>query len=165
MLIPALVFLAACSGDGAAGAAPGAGGPPMAMGVEAVTLTAKPVERTTEYIATVKSRRSTTIQPQVEGFITSITARPGQRVARGAPLMHIDAGRQQATVASLESVRAAREAEVQWARQQAERMKKLFEAGAVSQQEHEQAATAVQTSQAQLRAIEAQIREQQVELA
>jgi RND family efflux transporter MFP subunit len=157
----------ACGGDGgAAGAAgpPGRGGPAMAMPVEAVTLSPKPVERSSEYIATVKSRRSTTIQPQVEGFITAITARPGQRVSRGTPLMHIDSGRQQATVASLESVRAAREAEVQWARQQADRQKKLFDAGAVSQQEYEQAATAVRTSEAQLRAVEAQIREQQVEL-
>ena len=136
----------------------------MAMPVEAVALAPKPVERSSEYIATVKSRRSTTIQPQVEGFITEITSRPGQRVSRGTALMHIDSGRQQAAVASLESLRAAREAEVQWARQQADRLKKLFDAGAVSQQEYEQAATAVQTSQAQLRAVEAQIREQQVEL-
>jgi RND family efflux transporter MFP subunit len=158
----------ACGGDGAtAGAAgpAGRGGPAMAMPVEAITLSPKPVERSSEYIATVKSRRSTTIQPQVEGFITEITARPGQRVSRGTALMHIDSGRQQATVASLQSVRAAREAEVQWARQQADRQKKLFDAGAVSQQEYEQAATAVQTSQAQLRAVEAQIREQQVELS
>jgi RND family efflux transporter MFP subunit len=136
----------------------------MAMGVEAVTLTPHPVERTTEYIATVKSRRSTTIQPQVEGFITAIMARAGQRVAQGTPLMQIDAGRQQATVASLESVRVAREADVKFAQQQAERMKKLFDAGAVSQQDYEQAATAVETSTAQLRAVDAQIREQQVEL-
>ncbi len=135
------------------------------MGVEAVTLTLRPVEDMTEYIATVKSRRSTTIQPEVEGLVTAITARPGQRVARGTPLMQIDAGRQQAAVANLESVRAAREAEVQWARQQADRQKKLFDAGAVSQQEAEQAAIAVRTSEAQLKAIEAQIREQQVELA
>lgn len=158
--------LAACGGDGAAGAGPGGpgGGPMMAMGVEAVTLTARPVERTTEYVATVKSRRSTTIQPQVEGFITRIAARPGQRVGRGAVLMEIDAGRQQAAVASLESVRAAREADVQFAQQQADRMKKLYDAGAVSLQEHEQAATAVQTTQAQLKALDAQIREQRVEL-
>jgi RND family efflux transporter MFP subunit len=136
----------------------------MALGVEAITLALHPVEDTTEYIATVKSRRSTTIQPQVEGLITDIGARPGQRVSRGTVLMQIDAGRQQATVANLESVRAAREAEVQWARQQADRQKKLYDAGAVSQQEAEQAAIVVRTSEAQLRAIEAQIREQQVEL-
>ncbi|HYU80135.1 MAG TPA: efflux RND transporter periplasmic adaptor subunit, partial [Vicinamibacterales bacterium] len=44
-------------------------------------------------------------------------------------------------------------------------MKKLYDAGAVSQQEYEQAATAVQTTQAQLQAIESQIREQRVDLA
>jgi RND family efflux transporter MFP subunit len=91
-------------------------------------------------------------------------ARPGQRVSQGTPLMQIDAGRQQAAVASLESVRAARQADLKFAQQQAERMKTLFDAGAVSQQEYEQATTAVQTSEAQLKAIEAQIREQQVEL-
>ena len=157
-----IACLAACGNGGAA-----ADGPPaamMAMGVEAVTLAPKPVERATEYVATVRSRRSTTIQPQVEGFITAIMVRPGQRVGRGTPLIQIDAGRQQAAVASLESLRAAREADLAFARQQAERMKTLYEAGAVSQQEHEQATTAVQTTSAQLKAVESQIREQQVEL-
>lgn len=165
--LAALLFttlaVAACGSGNAA--TPAAGPEAMAMPVEAITLTPRAVERSTEYIATVKSRRSTTIQPQVEGFVTAISARPGQRVARGARLMDIDSGRQQATVASLESVRAARDAEVQWARQQATRLKKLYDAGAVSQQEYEQAATAVQTSEAQLRAVDAQIREQEVELA
>ena len=160
------VTLTGCGDTGAAGAAPGrGGGPPMATAVEVVTLAPKPVERATEYIATVKSRRSTTIQPQVEGFITEISARPGQRVRAGTPLMQIDSGRQQATVANLESVRAARQAELQWAQQQADRNKKLFDAGAISQQEYEQTTIGVRTAQAQLQAIEAQIREQQVELA
>jgi RND family efflux transporter MFP subunit len=136
----------------------------MAMGVEAVTLAPQPVERTTEYVATVKSRRSTNIQPQVEGYITSIAARPGQRVSRGAVLMQIDASRQQATVAGLESVKVARDADLQFARQQAERQKTLFEAGAVSRQEYEQATTAVKTAEAQLKAVDAQIQEQRVEL-
>lgn len=155
----------ACS-DGGAAASPGgpAGGGPMAMGVETLTLAPRPIERSTEYVAAVRSRRSTTIQPQVEGFITAIMARPGQRVGRGTPLMQIDAGRQQAAVASLQSLRAARQADLKFAQQQAERAKKLFEAGAISAQEQEQAVTAVQTSAAQLQAVEAQIREQEVEL-
>jgi RND family efflux transporter MFP subunit len=160
------ISLSGCQrNDPGAAHGPGsANGPPMAMPVEAVTLAAKPVERKTEYIATVKSRRSTTIQPQVEGFITRIPARSGQRVSRGAVLMEIDSGRQQAAVAMLESLRAAREADLKFARQQADRMKKLYEAGAVSEQEYEQAATAAHTNEAQVRAVEAQIREQRVEL-
>jgi RND family efflux transporter MFP subunit len=79
--------------------------------------------------------------------------------------MHIDAREQQAAVATLESQRAARAADLQYARQQAARMKTLLEAGAASQAEMEQAQTALSTSEAQLKAAEAQIREQRVALA
>ncbi|MGE0361828.1 MAG: efflux RND transporter periplasmic adaptor subunit [Vicinamibacterales bacterium] len=147
--------------------ADGPGGPPggmPAMGVETVTLAEKPVEAVTEYIGTVKSRRSTTIQPQVEGFLTRIAARSGDRVAVGALLMEIDAGRQQATVANLEAQRGAREADLVYWKQQTERLRGLLDAGAVSQQEYDQAAATLRSGQAQLEAIESQIREQRVEL-
>jgi RND family efflux transporter MFP subunit len=101
----------------------------------------------------------------VEGFITRIVVRAGQRVERGSVLMEIDSNRQRAAVSSLESVRAARQADVQWARQQAERLEKLYAAGAVSQQEQQQAAIALQAAEAQLQAVEGQIAEQRVELA
>jgi RND family efflux transporter MFP subunit len=139
------------------------GGPP-AMPVEAITLQEKPVEQTTEFMGTVKSRRSTKVQPQVEGFVTRILARSGDRVRPGTPLLLIDSGMQQAAVANLESQRAAREADLQYARQQAERMKTLLAAGASSQAEMDQAQTLLATSEAELKAADAQIREQRVSL-
>jgi RND family efflux transporter MFP subunit len=158
LLAPALAALSLACGKSS-----GPGGfPPMP--VEAVTLAAHPVEQTTEFVGTVKSRRSTTVQPQVEGFVTRILVRSGDSVRPGAPLMQIDAGMQQAAVATLESVRAARQADLQYARQQSERMKTLYEAGAASQSEMEQAQNSLATSAAQLKAIEAQIREQRVSL-
>jgi RND family efflux transporter MFP subunit len=140
-----------------------AAGPP-AMAVEVVTLATRPVEQTTEFVGTVKSRRSTTVQPQVEGFVTRILARSGDRVRAGAPLLEIDPRMQQAAVANLESQRTAREADLKYAQQQATRMRTLLEGGAASKAELEQAQTALSTSQAQVRAIEAQIREQRVAL-
>src|SRR5262245_17921502 len=94
----AVVALGGCKG--ARGGPPG--GPP-AMPVEVVTLAERPVEQTTEFVGTVKSRRSTTVQPQVEGFLTRINVRSGDRVGPGSPLMEIDDRTQQAAVASLES--------------------------------------------------------------
>jgi RND family efflux transporter MFP subunit len=135
-----------------------------AMGVETVTLATRPVEETSEYIGTVKSRRSTTIQPQAEGFLTRIVARSGDRVRQGAVLMEIDAGRQEATVATLEAQRAARDADLAYWKQQTERLRTLLDAGAVSQQEYDQAAATLRTGEAQLAAIDQQIREQRVEL-
>ena len=161
----AAVLLAAALAGACGGgqASPPRGGP--AMPVEAVTLAERPVERSTEFVGTVKSRRSTTVKPRVEGFVTRILVDSGDAVRPGTPLMRIDAREQQATVANLESQRAARQADLQYARQQAARMKTLFEAGAASRAELEQAETALSTSEAQLRAAEAQIREQEVALA
>src|SRR6266545_6360372 len=148
-LLSIAALAAGCGGGGKQGAPPGGGAP--AMPVEVVTLAARPVEQTTEFVGTVKSRRSTTVQPQVEGFITRILARSGDRVGAGTPLMEIDPRVQQAAVANLESQRAARQADVQYARQQATRMKTLLEAGAASQAEMEEAQTRLSTSEAQLK--------------
>jgi RND family efflux transporter MFP subunit len=130
-----------------------------------VTLAERPVEQVTEFVGTVKSRRSTTVQPQVEGFVTRILVRSGDRVRPGTPLMTIDAGMQQAAVANLESQRAARQADLRYAEQQAARMKTLHEAGAASTAELEQAQTGLATSRSQVAAADAQIREQRVALA
>lgn len=153
-------LLAACGGGGPS--QPG-GFPPMA--VETMTLQPLPIERTTEYIATLKSRRSTTLQPMVEGFVTRIVAKSGDRVRAGATILEIDSGRQRASVANLESLRAAREAHLAYARREAERQASLYEAGAASARESEQAQTELETAEAQLRAVEEQIREQAVELS
>jgi RND family efflux transporter MFP subunit len=97
--------------------------------------------------------------------VTRILVRSGERVRPGTPLILIDAGMLQAAVASLESQRASRQADVLYAEQQAVRMKTLHDAGAASAAEREQAETALATSRAQLKAAEAQIREQRVALA
>jgi RND family efflux transporter MFP subunit len=129
-----------------------------------MTLEAHPVEQASEFVGTVKSRRSTTVQPQVEGFVTKILVRSGDRVSPGAPLMQIDPSQQRAAVASLESQRVSREASLRYAEQEASRTKTLFEAGASSQAEMDQAEAALSTARAQLDAAEAQVRQQKVAL-
>lgn len=151
----------------ACGEAPPAGAPAARppMPVEVVTLESKPVERTAEFVGTIKSRRSTTIQPQAEGFLVRILVASGARVAAGTPLFEIDAPAERAALSAIESTRAAREADAEFARQQAERAKALLAVGAMSQQEFEQAATQQRTAEAQLRASTEQIRQQEAQLA
>ena len=161
------VALSAACGRGQE-AAPRAGGPPGGafppMGVDVVTLAMVPVEQTSELIGTVKSRRSATVQPQVEGFITRIAAQSGDRVRAGAVLLEIDAGRQEAAVGTLEAQRASREADLAYWTQQSTRLGTLLAAGAVSQQEFDQADAQRRSGVAQLAALDQQIREQRVEL-
>lgn len=164
-----LMVSAACGSPGAPGGGPagaaGGRGPAMAVPVELLTLAEKPVEQASEFVGTVRSRRSVTVQSQVEGFITGIHVKSGDRVVPGTVLFEIDATSQQAVVANLESVRAAREADASFARQQAERAQKLLTAGAMSQQEYDQALSLQRSSEAQLKAVEEQIRQQRNELA
>lgn len=135
------------------------------MPVEAVTLVERQVEQTSEFVAALRSRRSSTIQPQVEGFLTRIAVRSGDRVQRGAVLFEVDSAPQQAGVAALESTRAVRAAELEFARQELGRMKTLYAAGAVSQRELSQAETAERTADAALKAVDEQVRQQRTELA
>ncbi len=140
------------------------GGAPPPMPVEMITLTATPVEQTTEFVASLKSRNSTTIQPEVEGFITRIAVRSGQRVDRGTLLFEIDSAPEQAALGSLQSMRPMREAEVQFARQQVERNTKLLAAGAISEREVEQFQSQLRSAEAQLKALDEQIRQQRSQL-
>ena len=81
LILPVLALAVACSRNDpqAAGSAPGPGrgGPPPAAGVGIVTLQDKPLEEASEFIATVRSLNSTTIQPQVEGVVRQIMVRSG----------------------------------------------------------------------------------------
>ena len=122
------------------------------------------VNDTTEYVATLKSRDTAVIMPQVEGIITQIFVHSGDRVAAGAPLMQIDPAKQQATVKSQEDARAAQLAQVKWAQQNYDRISGLANAGVVSRQELDQARAALDAAQSQLQALDAQVREQQVQL-
>ena len=136
--------------------------PALPVGVE--VLAPKPVTISSEFIAVLKSRRSTEVRPQVEGIITQIFVRSGDTVASGKPLLQIDHAKQQATVQSEEAARAAQEAAVRYAEQQFERAKQLLGVGAISQQEYDQAESAIRTAKASWAAIDARVRENQVHL-
>src|SRR5258708_39738462 len=91
----ATIITSACGNKGGANA-----GGPQAMPVKVKTAALQKVDDTTEYVATLKSRDSAVVMPQVEGIITQIFVHSGERVADGARLMQIDPTKQQATVKS-----------------------------------------------------------------
>lgn len=134
------------------------------MPVKVLEATNVPVSDSTDYVATLKSRDSAVIMPQVEGQITKISVHSGERVAAGAALMEIDPLKQQATVKSQESARAAQQATLAWTKQQYERAQGLSAAGVVSKQDLDQAKAAMDQAQAQMDALDAQVSEQQVQL-
>lgn len=156
-----LVGVAACDRGGAPSSA---ASPPPPMAVSTATLQKKPLEQASGFIATIRSIRSSTVQPEVEGVVTRIFVKSGDRVRLGAPLVQIKPDKQEATVRSTEASRAAVEADVQYWTQQVKRLEALVTAGAISRQEFDQAQNSLRTAQARLSALNAQVNEQQVEL-
>jgi RND family efflux transporter MFP subunit len=154
------LLTAACARNDAAKASGDAPGMP----VKVKTATLQKVDDTSEYVATLKSRDSAVVMPQVEGIITQIFVRSGDRVASGAALMQIDPSKQQATVKSQEDARNAQLAQLKWAQQNYDRVSGLASAGVVSKQDLDQARATLDAAQAQLHSLDAQVNEQQVQL-
>jgi RND family efflux transporter MFP subunit len=136
----------------------------QAMPVKVMEAKAMPVNSSSEYVATLKSRDSAVIMPQVEGQITQIFVHSGDKVSSGASLMEIDPLKQQATVRSQESAREAQQAQLNWAKQQYQRTEGLATSGVVSKQDLDQAKATMDAAQAQMDALNAQVREQEVQL-
>src|ERR1700722_16515046 len=116
-LLAVLCFTMACGNGKEAKAAA-----PQAMPVKVQTAKAQQVNDTSDYVATLKSRDSPVVMPQVEGIITQIFVHSGEKVEGGARLMQIDPEKQQATLKSQQSATAAQLAQVKWAQQNFDRV-------------------------------------------
>ena len=133
--------------------------------MQLLKLENKPIEDASEFIATLRSLRSATVQPEIEGTITQIFVKSGQRVKVGTPLIQVNQAKEQAALSTTEANRAGTEADVTYWRQQSKRMESLVGAGAVSKAEYDQALNSLRTAEARLAALDAQVREGRVQLA
>ena len=109
------------------------------MPVQTATVQLAPVPQTSEYVATIKSRRSATLLPQVSGVLTKILVRSGDHVKAGELLMEIDPRMQMATVESARATERQKKAIYDYNAVEVERQRKLFDAGVTSRDAYDQA--------------------------
>lgn len=162
LLAPALASLlglAACS----RGTAEGPQGPP-AVPVKIQRINSQELGSTSEYVATIKSRNSATIMSDVEGWIFDINVHSGDLVKKGQSLMEIDPRRQAATVSNWEAQRSSKVATRELAKVQLERAKGLSASGVISKQDLDQAQSSYDSADADVKSMDAQINQQQVQL-
>lgn len=138
-----LVLAAGCGGS-----KPPAHAAMRAMPVQTATVELKPVAQSSDYVATIKSRRSATIQPQVSGNLTEIDAHSGDRVRAGQVLMKIDPSQQEAVVASLLATERQKKALYDYNKIEMERQQKLFDSGITSRDAFQQEQQAYQNAKA-----------------
>jgi RND family efflux transporter MFP subunit len=126
-----------------------AAGPAMqGLPVQTVTVSMAPVAQSSEYVTTIKSRRSATLQPQVSGALTEIDVRSGDHVKSSQVLMEIDSRQQHATVESQRATERQKKALLDYNTVELDRQHKLFDAGVTSRDAYDQAQQAYQNAKA-----------------
>lgn len=143
---------------------PQAGAGMQALPVQTLTVAAIPVPQSDEYVATIKSRRSATMNPQVSGNLTRILVHSGERVKAGQLLMQVDPSKQEATVASQTATEQQKLALYQYNQLQVDRQRKLFAAGIISKDALDQAESAYANTKADYDASLATRHEQEQQL-
>jgi RND family efflux transporter MFP subunit len=144
-VLPLFICAAACLVSGCKPAAPPPPAP-QAMPVQVAPVTLSPVPISDTYVATIKSRRSSTMQPQVDGNLVKIFVKSGDVVKAGEVLMRIDPLKQVASVQSQQGTQAQKKAVYDYNKIEVERQRKLYEAGVVSRDTYEQANQAYENS-------------------
>jgi RND family efflux transporter MFP subunit len=159
------VLLAVCLGVTACQkAAPAAGPAFRALPVQTITVSSSPVPRSDEYVATIKSRRSATLNPQVDGNLTAIEAHSGDHVKAGQLLMQIDPAKQRATVQSQAATVQQLLAIYRYNQTEIARQRKLFAAGVTSRDSLDQAEQNYASSKANYESAVALLTTQEKEL-
>jgi RND family efflux transporter MFP subunit len=153
--------MAGCNKKAAPAAAPAMQAMPVL--VQPVTLASVP--STDSYVATIKSRRSATIEPQVDGNLTKILVKSGDAVKAGAVLMQIDPLKQVATVEAQQATEQQQKAVYQYNETDLVRQTQLYKDGIISKQAYDQAMQAFSNSKAALDSAGAQTRTQREQLA
>jgi RND family efflux transporter MFP subunit len=124
-------------------------GPAMqATPVQTLSVSLEPVQQSSDYVATVKSRRSVTLMPQVDGNLTQLLVRSGDHVKAGQTLMTVDPARQKALVDAQKSTENQKKALYDYNTTEIERQRKLFEAGVTSRDTLDQAEQSFQNTKA-----------------
>ena len=120
----------------------------QALPVQTVSVSLAPVPQSSEYVATIKSRRSATMTPQVSGLLTEILVHSGDHVKAGQVIMKIDPRQQQATVDAQRATERQKKALYDYNTVEVERQRKLFEAGVTSRDTYEQEQQTYQNAKA-----------------
>lgn len=159
---------------------------PPGISVKVATVESGTISLSSDYVASIQSRKSVTLQPQIDGRVEQIFVQPGAFVQAGTPIMQINPAEQQAAVrsssaaansnraaianeqATLTSLRAQRQSNLSnlsFNQQQYNRYRNLYQQGAVTRQQLDENTDRLRSAQASLAQIDAQIKAQQAAIS
>jgi RND family efflux transporter MFP subunit len=155
--------------------------------VKLSTVQSGTVQESSDFVASLQARRKEALSSKIEGKITQIFIKPGQTVKEAAPILQIEPPQPAAlpipavntaaltaqsqldvarsTLTSLETERAAIQAEIKSDQQEFDRYDTLASVGAVSRQTKDSYANRLAVAKTNLKVIESKIQTQQAAVA
>jgi membrane fusion protein (multidrug efflux system) len=140
----------------------GGGFPPPAVTVTTVQLKDVPVTR--EYVAQTAGFREVEVRARVTGILLKRNYREGATVRQGESLFTIDPAPFQVVLARTQSELSVAEARLAQAKREVARLRPVLEAKAVSQKELDDAASAEQVADAEVKSARARVNEAKLNL-
>jgi len=150
----------------AAGCGPAGGPPPFPPPVVSViTVEAKDVPVTYEYVAQTAGYREVEVRARVSGILVKRNFREGGAVKQGESLYTIDPEPFRVALTRAEADLGIAEARLAQAKREAARLRPVLESKAVSQKELDDAVSAEQIAQAEVSSARARVNEARLNLA
>jgi membrane fusion protein (multidrug efflux system) len=165
-LLLAAAVLAGCgpSQPPAAGG-PGAGGPPPAMPVGVRVVSQQTVPVLIDAVGQAEGSKEVEVHARVSGLIQRQIYREGERVAVGAPLFTIERAPFENALNQARAVLAQEQARVEQARREAQRLKPLAEAQAISQREADDSASNLRLTEASVVLAQSRVKDAELNLS
>jgi membrane fusion protein (multidrug efflux system) len=149
----------------AAGCSPAGGPPPFPPPVvSAITVEAKDVPVTYEYVAQTAGFREVEVRARVSGILLKRNFQEGSVVKKGQSLFTIDPEPYRVALARSEADLGVAEARLAQARREAARLRPVLESKAVSQKELDDAVSAEQVADAEVKSARARVNEARLNL-
>jgi membrane fusion protein (multidrug efflux system) len=161
LVVPAILALL-ISGCGPSGDPHAGGFPPPVVTV--VTVQPRDIQVTSEHVAQTAGFREVEVRARVTGILLKRNYKEGSAVKRGDSLFTIDPAPFQAAASRAEADVAMAEARLAQAKRQVARLKPVFEARAVSQKELDDAVSAEQVAEAEVKSARARMSEAKLNL-
>jgi membrane fusion protein (multidrug efflux system) len=132
--------------------------------VAVVAVQAQSVPASFEYVGQITGSREVEVRARVTGIVLKRNYREGRPVAQGQSMFTIDPAPFEVAVARAEAALASAEARLAQTQRNSARLKPLFEAKAASQKDYDDAASAEQIAEAEVRAARANLADARLNL-
>lgn len=155
------MLLAGC--DKPAGGPPGGGFPPASVSV--ITTEQRDVPVRYEYVAQTAGFREVEVRARVTGILQQRSYREGAAVKKGQSLFTIDPAPFQVALAKAEADLSVADVRLAQAKRELARLKPVLEARAISQKEMDDAISAEQVAEAEVKSLRARVSEARLNLS